>query len=180
MVGWEILNCKKCGLYKTRSRVVIGRGNPAHAKILLIGEGPGQSEDMIGRAFVGEAGIMLDQILNEAAINIDACFFTNCVLCRPCDEPMGPNRVPTKAEVMACRENVQYIISQGNFLGTILLGKEANKYFKSLVKSKPFVHIIHPSKLAQEGGKFSSWYQYTINELQRFKERIYQNGTDHP
>lgn len=171
MVIRQILNCKKCGLHAFRSKVVLGRGDPT-AKLLLIGESPGVSEDVIGMAFVGEAGKMLDQILGEAMIDIKECFFTNCVLCRACDGPMESNRAPTREEVKACEPNVNEIITGMNKLGTILLGKESNRYFRSKVKGLPFINIIHPSALLKQGGKFSSMYQYTINELIRFKERI--------
>jgi uracil-DNA glycosylase family 4 len=138
----------------------------------LIGEAPGVSEDVLGTAFIGEAGKMLDFVLTQAGIDIDCCFFTNCVLCRPCDDKMGENREPLKDEVLACMENTKMIINSVNKLGTVLLGKDANRWFKSRVNDAPFVHIIHPSALLKQGGPESSMYKYTINELIRFKERI--------
>ena len=77
------LSCTKCSLSKERINVVFGRGNPK-AKILIIGEGPGQQEDEQGLAFVGRAGKMLDKSFLSVGIdtNMD-CYISNIVKCRP-------------------------------------------------------------------------------------------------
>jgi len=58
----EVLDCKKCGLAKTRNHVIFGEGN-IHAPIVIIGEAPGRDEDLLGRPFVGNSGQLLDRIL---------------------------------------------------------------------------------------------------------------------
>ena len=58
----QCLNCKKCGLCETRTNVVFGIGNP-DSKVLFIGEGPGENEDLKGEPFVGRAGQLLDSML---------------------------------------------------------------------------------------------------------------------
>ena len=91
------LSCTKCSLSKERINVVFGRGNPK-AKILIIGEGPGQQEDEQGLAFVGRAGKMLDKSFLSVGIdtNMD-CYISNIVKCRP-----PKNRKPKNNEVENC------------------------------------------------------------------------------
>lgn len=94
----DCANCYKCDLGKTRTNSVFSRGNPL-AKIMLIGEAPGQNEDEQGIPFVGRAGKLLDKLLDESGINRenDVCI-ANTVKCRPPD-----NRVPALNEKLACR-----------------------------------------------------------------------------
>jgi DNA polymerase len=89
--------CTKCDLSKTRTKVVFGHG-PAPCNLMLIGEGPGEMEDLSGLPFVGRAGQLLTQIL--ASINIDRekdIYITNIVKCRPPE-----NRTPQADETEAC------------------------------------------------------------------------------
>ena len=91
------LKCAKCKLSKTRTKVVFGHG-PVPCDLMLIGEGPGEKEDLSGLPFVGRAGQLLTQIL--ASINIDRekdIYITNIVKCRPPE-----NRAPEKDETEAC------------------------------------------------------------------------------
>src|SRR5260370_40609083 len=85
--------CKRCGLCDTRSNVVFSRGNP-EAKLMIIGEGPGQNEDETGLPFVGRAGKLLDKILASVHIDRDRdVYICNIVKCRP-----PQNRLPTPHE----------------------------------------------------------------------------------
>lgn len=92
----QAMTCKKCPLYPQRTHVVWGEG-PLTAKLMLIGEAPGEMEDRTGRPFVGRAGQLLDRILEAAGFSRAEVFITNMVLCRP-----PSNRVPTEEEVRAC------------------------------------------------------------------------------
>jgi len=90
-------SCKKCDLSKTRTKVVFGHG-PVPCDLMLIGEGPGEKEDLQGLPFVGRAGQLLTQIL--ASIDIDRekdIYITNIVKCRPPE-----NRAPQAKETEAC------------------------------------------------------------------------------
>jgi uracil-DNA glycosylase len=92
------LDCRKCGLCDTRNNVVFFDGNP-NAKLMIIGEGPGQQEDETGLPFVGRAGKLLDKILESAKIDRQTeTYICNVVKCRP-----PGNRVPTPEEAKACR-----------------------------------------------------------------------------
>ncbi|MFH1709580.1 MAG: uracil-DNA glycosylase [bacterium] len=89
--------CTQCGLSKTRTKVVFGHG-AVPCDLMLIGEGPGEKEDLSGLPFVGRAGQLLTQIL--ASINIDRekdIYITNIVKCRPPE-----NRAPQSDETEAC------------------------------------------------------------------------------
>jgi DNA polymerase len=93
----QVLVCPLCRLSITRTIAVPGEG-PANARIMFIGEGPGEQEDRTGRPFVGAAGRLLDQLLLEAGLNRSEVFITSIVKCRP-----PGNRDPLPDEVAACR-----------------------------------------------------------------------------
>lgn len=90
--------CTNCILHKERNNSVFCDGNP-NAKIMLIGEAPGANEDARGIPFVGRAGQLLDEFLEEAGISRKKdMYICNTVKCRPPE-----NRVPTPEEKKACR-----------------------------------------------------------------------------
>ncbi len=71
-------NCTRCPLYKYATQVVPGEG-PAHARLMVVGEQPGDKEDIEGRPFVGPAGRILNQAIEEAGIDRKTVFVTNAV-----------------------------------------------------------------------------------------------------
>ena len=90
--------CQRCSLATNRCHVVISRGNPK-ARLMLVGEGPGQHEDESGLPFVGRAGQLLDRILASVGIDRDHdLYICNVVKCRPPN-----NRKPTAEEMATCR-----------------------------------------------------------------------------
>jgi uracil-DNA glycosylase len=99
----EALTCQRCDLWRTRTRVVFGEGDP-FASVMLVGEGPGATEDKTGRPFVGRAGQLLERALAEAGLHREDVWLTNLVRSRPCT-PQGQllrNRPPLAGEVAAC------------------------------------------------------------------------------
>lgn len=78
----EMRQCTACPLCATRTQVVVDRGNPL-ARLMFVGEAPGQSEDLEGRAFVGAAGQLLDELLAAAGIASDQYLIVNVLKCRP-------------------------------------------------------------------------------------------------
>jgi len=72
----KIINCRNCGLWKERRNAVPGEGDP-NARLLIIGEAPGRSEDEEGRPFVGRAGKVLNEVLAEIGISRNEVFITN-------------------------------------------------------------------------------------------------------
>ena len=91
-----IRGCTACGLCEGRHNVVPGEGDP-HAKILFIGEGPGEQEDLTGRPFVGPAGQLLDTLMGEVGLRREQVYIANIVKCRP-----PHNRQPSQEEAEAC------------------------------------------------------------------------------
>lgn len=92
----EVKTCTKCELHKGRKNAVLGEG-PADAKIMFVGEGPGQNEDEQGKPFVGSAGRLLTELLESIGLKRTDVYITNIVKCRPPN-----NRAPKKLEVETC------------------------------------------------------------------------------
>ena len=93
----ECLKCTRCGLCAGRHNVVFGVGNPK-AKVLFVGEGPGENEDLQGEPFVGRAGKLLDTMLDAIDLSRDRnIYIANIVKCRP-----PQNRDPLPEEQEAC------------------------------------------------------------------------------
>src|SRR3954452_18293233 len=96
--------CTACDLYARATQTVFGEGLPK-ASLMLVGEQPGDREDLAGRPFVGPAGAMLDKALDEAGIERERVFVTNVVKHFKW-RPSGKRRLherPNAAEVRACR-----------------------------------------------------------------------------
>jgi len=91
-----IAGCRKCALCTTRTRTVPGEGDPG-ARLFLVGEGPGATEDQTGRPFVGQAGQLLDKILEAIECPRPTTYIANIVKCRP-----PQNRKPLPDEMAAC------------------------------------------------------------------------------
>jgi uracil-DNA glycosylase family 4 len=90
-------DCRLCRLCDGRIQVVLPDGDP-RSPLLLIGEGPGEKEDLQGRPFVGRAGKWLDKCFHEAGLERERVYITNTVRCRP-----PRNRRPMEDEVASCR-----------------------------------------------------------------------------
>ena len=96
--------CKACDLYKRGTQTVFGEG-PRHADVMLVGEQPGDAEDLAGHPFVGPAGRLLDTALEEAGIDRKLVYVTNVVKHFKW-EPRGKRRIhakPNASEIAACR-----------------------------------------------------------------------------
>lgn len=98
------LECRACALAERRRNVVFGEGDP-RSPLVLVGEGPGDTEDATGRPFVGRAGQLLDRALADAGLSRETVYITNTVKCRACDWSSGRpvNRPPTEEETSLCR-----------------------------------------------------------------------------
>jgi DNA polymerase len=118
-----VLACHLCPLAKTRRHVVFGEGSP-HAKVMFVGEGPGEMEDNTGRPFVGRAGQLLTKIIeNVLEVKRQEVYIANIVKCRP-----PANRVPTPEEANLCKP---YLLKQIEIVDPqiiVTLGATAYKY----------------------------------------------------
>ena len=100
----EAKDCTRCSLYKHATQTVFGEG-PVDASLMLVGEQPGDQEDIQGRPFVGPAGKVLDRALAEAGIERNGVYITNAVKHFK-NEPRGKRRIhkkPDTSEIDACR-----------------------------------------------------------------------------
>jgi uracil-DNA glycosylase family protein len=99
-----IQGCRRCDLWRRATQGVPGEG-PAHAPMMLVGEQPGDQEDLAGKPFVGPAGQVLDRALKDAGVERGEAYVTNAVKHFK-HEPRGKRRLhktPDRSEVMACR-----------------------------------------------------------------------------
>ncbi len=103
----EIRNCKKCELWKSKTNYVPGEGRE-DARIVFIGEAPGREEDKQGRPFVGNAGKLLNELLESIGLKREDVFIGNVLKCRPPN-----NRDPKPEEIEACSP---YLIRQLNVI----------------------------------------------------------------
>lgn len=128
------LHCKACPLYKVGTQTVFGEG-PRRARILLVGEQPGDQEDRRGRLFIGPAGRLLDRALEEAGIDRAGLYVTNAVKhfkWRPADK-RRLHQKPTAREIAACHPwleaemaiiKPEVVIALGATAAQALIGKD--------------------------------------------------------
>ena len=167
----EVDGCRRCRLAETRTNTVFGRGRPQQARWMLIGEGPGAEEDKQGEAFVGQAGKLLDAMLDAAGIDPSAdVFIANVLKCRPPN-----NRNPEPDEVAACEgylyEQIRLvqpdcILLLGRFAAQSVLhselqiGRLRNKLHHITLDGRqvPVVVTYHPAYLLRnQRDKLKGW-----------------------
>ncbi|MCB9799720.1 MAG: uracil-DNA glycosylase [Candidatus Omnitrophica bacterium] len=129
--------CNACTLSKSRSSIVVDRGNP-QSRIVLIGEAPGREEDLKGYSFVGRSGRLLDSVLEELGyVTNDDCLLMSIAKCRPPE-----NRVPTQQEAETCLPYLkkQLHLARPKVIG--LLGATAFKYMLPERKKEPVTSVV--------------------------------------
>jgi uracil-DNA glycosylase len=118
--------CQACDLYKRGTQTVFGEG-PGRAEVMMVGEQPGDAEDLAGHPFVGPAGKLLDRALAEAGIDRGVVYVTNVVKHFKW-EPRGKRRIhakPNGAEIAACRPWLETEIALVKPRVLVLLGATA-------------------------------------------------------
>jgi uracil-DNA glycosylase len=122
----EVLGCTRCALHTTRTQAVPGSGDP-NATLMFVGEAPGYHEDRQGVPFVGQAGKLLDQLLEGIGLRREDVFIANVLKCRPPE-----NRDPLQPEIEACQSHLfrqvqiirpRMICTLGNFATKLLSGR---------------------------------------------------------
>lgn len=132
----RIQSCEKCRLHKTRTQIVFGAGN-TDPQIMLVGEAPGEQEDLTGLPFVGWAGSVLDQSLRNVQIARPDLYITNILKCRPPN-----NRDPWASEMISC---TKYLLAQIYSLKPqviIALGKYAGNFFTGTLDDPVPVYLL--------------------------------------
>jgi DNA polymerase len=133
-VSREVLVCSKCRLCETRKQAVPGEGSES-AKVMFIGEAPGEQEDLQGRPFVGAAGKLLTDLLKSVDLRRENVYITNTVKCRPPN-----NRPPRKDESAACRP---YLDRQVALIRPAVICPMGNSAIHALLNSEESVTALH-------------------------------------
>lgn len=152
--------CRNCQLSSSRTQVVFGTGNPA-SPVLIVGEGPGEQEDLQGQPFVGPAGQLLDDMLRLIGLDRTKVYITNVVKCRP-----PSNRDPLREEQNACQvwldHQVEFmdpevILCLGRVAATRMIRpdfkitRDHGKWFRR--GKQRLMAIYHPSALLRDEHK---------------------------
>jgi DNA polymerase len=158
----DAAECTRCDLYKDATQTVFGEG-PASADVMLVGEQPGDKEDLAGEPFVGPAGRLLDEALAAAGIDRDRVYVTNAVKHFKW-EPRGKRRIhktPNRSEVLACsywfdRElavvQPRIVVALGGTAAKSLLGPkfkvtESRGQFVEWDRDPMILATVHPSSI---------------------------------
>jgi uracil-DNA glycosylase len=167
--------CTACHLYKRATQTVFGEG-PKDAPIMLVGEQPGDYEDVAGKPFVGPAGKIMDRALEEAGIDRSHVYVTNAVKHFKW-EPRGTRRIhkkPNSREIAACRPwleaemrlvKPQLVVCLGSTAGQAFFGpsfrvtRERGKVLSSKLAPK-VVATVHPSSLLRQPDEESREREY--------------------
>lgn len=133
-VSREVVACTKCRLCETRKHAVPGEGSES-AKLMFVGEAPGEQEDIQGRPFVGAAGKLLTELLESINLRREDVYIANIVKCRPPN-----NRPPRKDEAAACR---QYLDRQIALLHPTVICPMGNSAIHAFLDSDEGVTALH-------------------------------------
>jgi uracil-DNA glycosylase len=167
--------CTACPLYKNATQTVFGEG-PKHAAMLMVGEQPGDYEDVAGKPFVGPAGKILDRAMAEAGIDRTEVYVTNAVKHFKW-EPRGKRRIhqkPSARDIAACRPWLEaevrlvepkIVVCLGSTAGQTIFGpafrvtKQRGKMLPSPL-AKKVVATVHPSSLLRQPDEESREREY--------------------
>tara|TARA_B100001939_G_scaffold162722_1_gene140311 strand:+ start:228 stop:920 length:693 start_codon:yes stop_codon:yes gene_type:complete len=175
----KISEIDNCDLKKNANNLVFGNGN-SNSKIMIVGEGPGEKEDQMGKPFVGDAGSLLTKMLSAINVKRDSVYITNVVNYRPPN-----NRKPTVAEINRYSKfliehiliiDPKILIIMGSTAMEALVGsnlkisKERGKWKDILLKNKTFLSIItfHPAYLLRQPEQ----KKYSWSDLKEIKKKI--------
>jgi DNA polymerase len=161
------LRCTACPLYKNATQTVFGEG-PKRAAIMLLGEQPGDQEDLSGKPFIGPAGQILNRALEEAGVDRNSVYVTNTVKHFKW-EPRGKRRIhqkPSSRDIAACRPWLEaelrvvrpnILVCLGSTAAQALFGssfrvtRERGKLLESEL-ARHVVATVHPSSLLRQSG----------------------------
>ncbi len=176
-LGEAARGCTACPLYKNATQTVFGEG-PKKATMMLLGEQPGDQEDLSGKPFIGPAGQLLDRALEEAGIDRDAVYVTNTVKHFKW-EPRGKRRIhqkPSSRDIAACRPWMEaelrvvrpkVLVCLGSTAAQALFGssfrvtRERGKVLESELAPR-VVTTVHPSSLLRQPDEESRRREYAL------------------
>jgi len=159
--------CRKCQIGYERRNNVYGEGDPC-AKLMLVGEGPGETEDLLGRPFVGRAGELLERMIAAIGLAREDVYICNTVKCRPTlhEGEKLKNRAPTPLEMGNCRPYLDEQIDTIAPQVLLALGAPAAKSFLgndfAITRGRgmwyegpagiPLMVTFHPAYVLRQGG----------------------------
>ena len=175
----KILNIDNCDLKNNSKQIVFSDGS-YESPVMIVGEGPGQKEDEIGKPFVGDAGDLLNKMLSAINISRESVYITNVVNFRPPN-----NRKPTSAEInrysIFLREHIliinpKILIIMGSTAMEALVGnnikisKDRGKWKEIIIKNKTFMSIVtfHPAYLLRQPDQ----KKYSWADLKEIRKKI--------
>jgi uracil-DNA glycosylase family 4 len=185
--------CRKCGIGSTRRHSVYGEGDPL-AALMVVGEGPGETEDQLGRPFVGRAGELLDKMLLAIGLPREDVYICNTVKCRPtfADGERLRNRAPDPDEMANCRPYLDQQIDLIRPHVILALGAPAAKSFLgtkfSITRERgrwyvgpheiPLMVSFHPAYiLRQTGGEVNAVKRLVWDDLRAVRTRLDEFAT---
>lgn len=188
--------CRKCAIGSERRNSVYGEGDPC-AALMVVGEGPGETEDLLGRPFVGRAGQLLDKMLGAIGLAREDVFICNTVKCRPTlPGPRGPkNRAPDAVEMANCRPYLDEQIDIIRPAAILALGAPAAKSFLGadfqISKGRgqwyegpqgiPLMATFHPAYLLrQTGGELNAVKRLVWSDLQALRDKLAEAAVAKP
>jgi uracil-DNA glycosylase len=178
----EVADCRACPLWKDATQIVFGEG-PQHARVMLVGEQPGDKEDLAGKPFVGPAGQMLDRALEEAGIDRSKLYVTGAVkhfkfLARG---KFRLHQKPNTSEIRACRQwyerelrsiKPELVVAMGATAAQSVLGKitPVNKTRGRLIDLEDGIRAlvtVHPSYLLRlpDADARAEQYRHFVQDL---------------
>ena len=175
----KIQNIDNCELKSQSKKLVFGDGNP-NSELMIVGEGPGEKEDQMGKPFVGDAGILLNKMLKAIDIEREKIYITNVVNFRPPN-----NRKPEPAEITRYSEflkthisiiNPKILVLMGStameslFGSKIKISKERGIWKELIVNNKKYLVMItfHPAYLLRQPDQ----KKYSWADLKEIRKKI--------
>jgi DNA polymerase len=172
----EIKDCRQCPLGATRTNLVFGAGNP-NAKVMFIGEAPGEDEDKQGVPFVGRAGKLFDKMLKTISLSREDIYIANILKCRP-----PRNRDPLPEEIKKCELYLKkqlnmispkILVALGRIAGQVLLNRYDNplrvlRESTHEYEGMPLIVTYHPAALLRN----SQWKRAAWEDFKKLKKML--------
>ena len=182
-------NCKGCDLYRHATQVVFGEG-PPDSKVVMVGEQPGDEEDIKGHPFVGPAGRLLNKAMHEAELDREKIYVTNAVKHFKFKIERGKRRIhakPSGIEISACKPwleaeldaiEAELVVCLGATAAQALMGRdfrittERGKFFP-YHRAKELVATIHPSAILRAlPEQYDEQYELFVRDLRLIATRV--------
>ena len=180
----ELGECTRCKLHKTRTNIVFGVGSP-EARLMFVGEAPGEDEDLQGYPFVGKAGQLLTKMIEAMGLRREDVYICNTVKCRPPN-----NRNPEPDELLACEPFLkgqlgavkpEVIVTLGKFAAQALLREQTPitrlrgqwREYEGI----PVMPTFHPAYLLRSPAEKGKVWEDLKQVMQRLRLPIPKGGS---